>query len=72
MKQSNSIIPEGKKRKDRLTSISSLDSPRLGLAHFKKKKFIGAGTASKVYLVEKIDSGRNYAMKVMKKNIKYK
>jgi len=49
----------------RIDSVSSWDSPKVELVDFKKKGIIGEGINSKVFLVEKLDSGHHYAMKVM-------
>mmetsp|Transcript_17030 Transcript_17030/g.16722 ORF Transcript_17030/g.16722 Transcript_17030/m.16722 type:complete len:121 (+) Transcript_17030:74-436(+) len=50
----------------------SIDNPKISLRNFRKKAKIGSGTTSTVYLVEKEDTGKNYAMKVMRRSMKYK
>lgn len=60
------------KEKERVSSDISIDNPRISLRDFIKKGKIGTGTTSTVFLVEKEDTGKNYAMKVMKRSIKYK
>ena len=61
-----------KKNKRRIASDISIDNPRIWLEDFKTIKLIGNGTTSKVYLVEKLDSKKKYAMKVMKKSKQYR
>lgn len=56
----------------RTSSDLSSCSPKLLLSDFRKKKVIGTGTISQVYLVERTSTGKNYAMKVMEKSRKYK
>lgn len=56
----------------RHSSASSSCSPKVNLCDFRKKGLIGSGRVSQMYLVEKIDTGKNFAMKVMKKSVKYK
>lgn len=71
-KKETAALDLRKKGRKRYSWESSIDNPKISLRDFKKKLKIGSGTTSSVYLVEKRDTGKNYAMKVMKRSIKYK
>lgn len=49
------------------SSSKGVQRKKLGLADFKPLYLIGIGTFGKVFLVEKMDTGSRYAMKVIKK-----
>lgn len=44
------------------------NSPKVGPSSFKVIKVLGVGSFGEVFLVEKIDTGRLYAMKILKKD----
>lgn len=69
--KNKSDLPIRKKRRSKAKYPSieiSIDNPRICLQDFTQRRLIGTGTTSKVYLVKKKDTGKNYAMKVMEKS----
>ena len=52
------------------SDIKPIDSkaPKVGPSSFQVIKVLGVGSFGEVFLVEKIDTGRLYAMKILKKD----
>lgn len=74
MKRESSRIDDEDKQKmiqdygQKETEYLRLKRTRLGLDDFKKLKIIGRGAFGEVKLVQKVDTGNVYAMKVLNKN----